>query len=169
MTDPVVFIKKHYTVIIASFLISLSLNSYWYFSKKNLYEYLATQGDTAQIYSKYLGSDGSPWYYGVPVRDYYFVSKSGDTIKGREKTAMPGYVSSIFYRPNGLAIYKADDPGKFLLTDEIETYPYSNSFSMYYLAGLPFMTVWITAMFIILSKVLRRFTAKKELGKETLP
>ena len=75
-------LKQNIIPFVVSVLVSVCISSYFYFSNKNLYNSLKEEGKITQVYSKFLGSAGTPWYYGKPTADYYFVIVVGVAILG---------------------------------------------------------------------------------------
>lgn len=57
------------------------------------------------MYAKFLGIDGTPWYYGKPAAYFYFFSNAGDNIKSREAPLTPDSFTTCNYIPNKLVLY----------------------------------------------------------------
>ncbi len=149
--------RRNATLLTISFVISLFINGGFYFSKNNLYENLRRNGTTTQVYSKFLGRKGTPWYYGKPASDFFFVSDRGDTVRGREPALTAGRFSTENYLPTKKAVYLPNDPNKFMFLDDFELYSDTFNKAMYFGAGVPTIMFAFAALLLVISKLVRKF------------
>ena len=137
--------KTKYRIVFFFFALTISLliNFSFYISQKSLHDILKNKGQQTQVYSKYLGSKGTPWYYGKPYALYYFVSPNGDTIKGKEPALIDGTYSSDNYLPTKKVLYDPLDPNKYMFLSNYNLYSDNFNKLMYFLTGTPICTIVI--------------------------
>ncbi len=145
------------------FIISVILNSTFFFQQLFDYRLFKKQGIITALYVKSLNENETTFFQRAKytkVAKIYFVTSKGDTIHNLTKNTWSMQVDALdeinFYMPLDSVIYDKNNPKDYQLISEYRNYSSTRSAIAYFIVGLIMFTVWFYFMAFIVKKGLSR-------------
>jgi len=145
------------------FIISVILNSTFFFRELFDFRLFNKQGIITELYVKSLNNNESTFTQRAKytkVAKIYFVTSQGDTIYDIRKNYWAMQVDALdemnFYLPLDSVIYDKANPKDYQLISEFRNYSTTFSFIGFFVVGLIMFTFWFYLMTEIFKKGLSR-------------